>query len=442
MQPNLSAPCHHRPGHPRSCRADANAASWRQAANVVMPNLSPVSVRSKYALYDNKICTGEESAQCIGAAWRGGRIPLAVTWSLTESLCVPRKIATQNSDGKVAICFCSIRKDVKLWLSTIPKSLYAERIYQPRGNSRNPRAMHEKNKHNVALIDEHAGKGASEEDRRRRALCAGLTHREASVLLACEHPGENSGRCTSWPRRSSSPSTATASSCSRRSTCPTTASTAASTVRTIAKNKHIARKKLTQEEVRAEVIALQDMGHKRLAIEAGEDPVNNPIEYILECINTIYSIKHKNGAIRRVNVNIAATTVENYRKLKDAGIGTYILFQETYHKESYLEAASHRPQARLRLPHRGHGPRHGGRHRRRGSGRAVRPGGVPVRVRRPADARRAPGSRPRRRPAHHQRAPRQAGRRHRPGRVRQRPRRRYLRRRSSPASASPCPTPA
>ena len=103
------------------------------------------------------------------------------------------------------------------------------------------------------------------------------------------------------------------------------------------KNKHIARKKLTQEEVAAEVIALQDMGHKRLALEAGEDPVNNPIEYILECINTIYSIKHKNGAIRRVNVNIAATTVENYRKLKDAGIGTYILFQETYHKESYEE---------------------------------------------------------------------------------------------------------
>ena len=101
------------------------------------------------------------------------------------------------------------------------------------------------------------------------------------------------------------------------------------------KNKHIARKKLTQEEIVKEVTALQDMGHKRLAIEAGEDPVNNPIEYILECINTIYSIKHKNGAIRRVNVNIAATTVENYRKLKEAGIGTYILFQETYNKEGY-----------------------------------------------------------------------------------------------------------
>ncbi|MBQ3151366.1 MAG: [Clostridia bacterium] len=102
-----------------------------------------------------------------------------------------------------------------------------------------------------------------------------------------------------------------------------------------AKNKTIPRKKLSQEEIKAEVIALQDMGHKRLALEAGEHPVHNPIEYILESIKTIYSIKHKNGAIRRVNVNIAATTVENYRKLKDAGIGTYILFQETYHKESY-----------------------------------------------------------------------------------------------------------
>lgn len=101
------------------------------------------------------------------------------------------------------------------------------------------------------------------------------------------------------------------------------------------KNKHIARKKLSQEDIVREVTALQDMGHKRLALEAGEDPVNNPIEYILECIKTIYSIKHKNGAIRRVNVNIAATTVENYRKLKEAGIGTYILFQETYNKKSY-----------------------------------------------------------------------------------------------------------
>ncbi|MBR2386577.1 [bacterium] len=100
-------------------------------------------------------------------------------------------------------------------------------------------------------------------------------------------------------------------------------------------NKHIPRKKMTQEEIEREVIALQDMGHKRLALETGEDPVNNPIEYVLDSIKTIYSIKHKNGAIRRVNVNIAATTVENYRKLKEAGIGTYVLFQETYNKESY-----------------------------------------------------------------------------------------------------------
>ncbi|NFO05235.1 [FeFe] hydrogenase H-cluster radical SAM maturase HydG [Clostridium botulinum] len=100
-------------------------------------------------------------------------------------------------------------------------------------------------------------------------------------------------------------------------------------------NKHISRKKLTQEEIKREVIALQDMGHKRLALETGEDPINNPIEYVLESIKTIYSIKHKNGAIRRTNVNIAATTVENYRKLKEAGIGTYILFQETYNKEAY-----------------------------------------------------------------------------------------------------------
>ncbi len=102
-----------------------------------------------------------------------------------------------------------------------------------------------------------------------------------------------------------------------------------------AKNRTIPRRKLTQEEIAREVIALQDMGHKRLAIEAGEHPTMNPIEYILESIKTIYSIRHKNGAIRRVNVNIAATTVENYRKLKEAGIGTYILFQETYHKEDY-----------------------------------------------------------------------------------------------------------
>lgn len=103
------------------------------------------------------------------------------------------------------------------------------------------------------------------------------------------------------------------------------------------KNKHITRKKLTQEQIREEVIALQDLGHKRLVLETGEDPVNAPIEYVLESIKTIYGIKHKNGAIRRVNINIAATTVENYKKLKEAGIGTYILFQETYNKKIYEE---------------------------------------------------------------------------------------------------------
>ena len=165
-------------------------------------------------------------------------------------------------------------------------------------------------------------------------LCKGLNHREALLLLDCEIPEKNEeifklaeeikkefygNRIVMF-----APLYLSNYCVNGCVYCPYHA-----------KNKHIARKKLTQEEVAKEVIALQDMGHKRLAIEAGEDPINNPIEYILECIKTIYGIKHKNGAIRRVNVNIAATTVENYRKLKEAGIGTYILFQETYHKESY-----------------------------------------------------------------------------------------------------------
>lgn len=181
------------------------------------------------------------------------------------------------------------------------------------------------NRDNLALID-----AIIEKARERK----GLTHREASVLLACENE-EKIQECYELARQIKEDfygnrivmfaplylSNYCVNGCVY---CPYHL-----------KNRHIARKKLTQEDVAAEVTALQDMGHKRLAIEAGEDPVNNPIEYILECIDTIYSIKHKNGAIRRVNVNIAATTVENYRRLKDAGIGTYILFQETYHKESY-----------------------------------------------------------------------------------------------------------
>lgn len=166
--------------------------------------------------------------------------------------------------------------------------------------------------------------------------CTGLTHREASVLLACEDPelnrkmfslAEEIKKAFYGNRIVLFAPLYLSNYCINGCVyCP---------YHSI--NKNIPRKKLTQEEVERQVIALQDMGHKRLALEAGEDPVHNPIEYILECIKTIYSIKHKNGAIRRVNVNIAATTVDNYRKLKEAGIGTYILFQETYHKESYLK---------------------------------------------------------------------------------------------------------
>ena len=168
----------------------------------------------------------------------------------------------------------------------------------------------------------------------KAALRKGLSHREASVLLACDDP-ELIGEMYDLAEQIKKDfygnrivmfaplylSNYCVNGCVY---CPYHR-----------QNTHIPRKKLTQEEVAQEVIALQDMGHKRLAIEAGEDPVNNPIDYILECVKTIYSVKHKNGAIRRVNVNIAATSVENYRKLKEAEIGTYILFQETYHKKSY-----------------------------------------------------------------------------------------------------------
>lgn len=205
-----------------------------------------------------------------------------------------------------------------------PKSLKAEEFISDE-EIKETLAYADANKDNQELIDQILKKA---EERK------GLDHREASVLLACEDE-EVEKRMYSLAEQIKKDfygnrivlfaplylSNYCVNGCVY---CPYHL-----------KNKHIARKKLTQEEVAKEVIALQDMGHKRLAIEAGEDPVNNPIEYILECINTIYSIKHKNGAIRRVNVNIAATTVENYRKLKEAGIGTYILFQETYHKESY-----------------------------------------------------------------------------------------------------------
>lgn len=188
-------------------------------------------------------------------------------------------------------------------------------------------AYADENKNNMKLID-----AIIEKAKKRK----GLTHREASVLLACSDEEKNKeiyklaeqikkdfygNRIVMFAPLYLS------NYCVNGCTyCPYHA-----------KNKHIMRKQLSQEEIRREVIALQDMGHKRLALEAGEDPVRNTMDYYLESIKTIYSIKHKNGAIRRVNINIAATTVDNYRLLKEAGIGTYILFQETYHKESYLE---------------------------------------------------------------------------------------------------------
>ncbi len=183
----------------------------------------------------------------------------------------------------------------------------------------------EQNKANFPLIDQILEKAAT---------LKGLSHREAAVLLECEDPAyiekiyalamdikkKNYGnRIVMF-----APLYLSNYCVNECRYCPYHHH-----------NKHIARKQLSQEDIVREVVALQDMGHKRLALETGEDPVNCPIEYVLESIKTIYSIKHKNGAIRRVNVNIAATTVENYRRLKEAGIGTYILFQETYNKESY-----------------------------------------------------------------------------------------------------------
>ena len=215
-----------------------------------------------------------------------------------------------------------------------PKSLHAEEFINHEEILETLKYA-EENKHNIELIDSILEK-ARPQKTATGVHCAGLTHREASVLLACDIPemieemyqlAEEIKLAFYGNRIVMFAPLYLSNYCVNGCVyCPYHA-----------KNRHITRKKLTQEEVAREVIALQDMGHKRLAIEAGEDPVNNPIEYILECINTIYSIKHKNGAIRRVNVNSAATTVENYRKLKDAGIGTYILFQETYHKQSYLK---------------------------------------------------------------------------------------------------------
>ena len=216
--------------------------------------------------------------------------------------------------------------------------------YNPRSLHADDFINHEEILETLAYADAHKNDRALineilEKARPRKTatgyVCSGLTHREASVLLASDDPAVTEEiykiaeeiKLAFYGNRIVifAPLYLSNYCVNGCLYCPYHL-----------KNKHIPRKKLTQEEVRAEVIALQDMGHKRLAIEAGEDPKNNPIEYILDCIHTIYSVHHKNGDIRRVNVNIAATTVENFRKLKDAGIGTYILFQETYNKESYL----------------------------------------------------------------------------------------------------------
>lgn len=207
-----------------------------------------------------------------------------------------------------------------------PKSSKAEEFINDQ-EIRETLAYAEANKNNRELIDRILEKARD---------CKGLSHREALVLLDCELEDEKE-KIFALAREIKQKfygnrivmfaplylSNYCVNGCTY---CPYHL-----------KNKHIRRKKLTQEEIVREVIALQDMGHKRLALETGEDPVHNPIEYVLESIRMIYGIKHKNGAIRRVNVNIAATTVENYRKLKEAGIGTYILFQETYNKKAYEE---------------------------------------------------------------------------------------------------------
>ena len=208
-------------------------------------------------------------------------------------------------------------------------------MYDPKSKKAEEFINHEEILDTLAYADAHKDDAALIDEIIAKArLKKGLSHREASVLLACTLEDKNQEvyelareikRDFYGDRIVMFAPLYLSNYCVNGCLyCPYHA-----------KNRHIPRKKLTQDEIRAEVIALQDMGHKRLALEAGEDPVHNPLEYILESIQTIYSIQHKNGAIRRVNVNIAATTVENYRKLKEAGIGTYILFQETYHKESY-----------------------------------------------------------------------------------------------------------
>ena len=261
-------------------------------ANVVMPNLSPIIVRNKYNLYDQKVAFGAEAAE--GLALLEKQLT-AVGYHIDYSR------GDYNVDSPDAVDFINHQEIIEILE-------YARAHRNDRELIRN-------------LIE-------------KARLCKGLTHREAAILLECAeedltkeifHLAKEIKQKFYGNRIVMFAPLYLSNYCVNGCVyCPYHL-----------KNKTIIRKKLTQEEICREVIALQDMGHKRLALEAGEDPVRNSIDYILESIRTIYSIHHKNGAIRRVNVNIAATTVENYRKLKDAGIGTYILFQETYHKENY-----------------------------------------------------------------------------------------------------------
>ena len=208
-------------------------------------------------------------------------------------------------------------------------------MYDPKSKVATEFISHEEIEASLAFAEEHKHDREYIQAALKKAEAfKGLTHREAAVLLACEEQDLNDEIFATAKKVKEhiydnrivlfAPLYLSNYCVNTCTYCPYHA-----------KNKHIVRKKLTQEQIRQEVIALQDMGHKRLLLEAGEHPRYNPIEYILECINTIYSIKHKNGAIRRVNINIAATTVENYKKLHEAGIGTYQLFQETYHKDQY-----------------------------------------------------------------------------------------------------------
>ncbi|MDY3982816.1 MAG: [FeFe] hydrogenase H-cluster radical SAM maturase HydG [Veillonellaceae bacterium] len=186
-------------------------------------------------------------------------------------------------------------------------------------------AYAEANKHNRELLDSILAKAATYK---------GLNHREAAVLLVCDLPEYKEKlfnlaieikRKIYGDRVVLFAPLYLSNYCINGCVyCPYHS-----------KNRHIKRKKLTQDQIRQEVMALEAMGHKRIVIESGEDPLNNPLDYILDSIKTIYSIKNKHGEIRRVNVNIAACEVEDYKKLHEAGIGTYTLFQETYNKKNY-----------------------------------------------------------------------------------------------------------